>query len=316
MKKKLFLLIKIVVTAGLVFWLIQRVDWTTVGGKLYDVSLPLLMLYVVFQLLGNVISARKWQIIAGFKGLHFTLKEGFFAYLTGAFINNFLPSTIGGDAYRGLWLADKTEAKAASLSTVVFDRFIGLWTTAVLALCGSVLLWPFFFESVPLAIVLMSVIIFLVADLIITYLYCRPWFHGLVDRIPFHKPKRLLQEVIFYTKQHIWWRTSFWSALFVFSGIALSNFTLFHALGSDIDFLHFLSVIFLVTIISAVPLSINNIGIKEWAYVTFFGLFAVSAETAVTAALLSRFMQMLISFAALPHYLASRGGDKDRGFTL
>ncbi|MFZ2300000.1 MAG: lysylphosphatidylglycerol synthase transmembrane domain-containing protein, partial [Candidatus Moraniibacteriota bacterium] len=298
--------LKVIVSVGLVFWLIERVDWTTVGARLYDVSIPLLFLYVFFQLLGNLISSRKWQIIAGFKGLHFTVKEGFFTYLTGAFINNFLPSTIGGDAYRSLWLAKLSGAKAASLSTVVFDRFIGLWTMALLALCFSPFLFPFIETSAPLALTLMALAAFFVLDLFVTYAYCQPWFHRFVAAIPFHKIRRLFEEIIFYTKKHIWWRTSLWSASFMFVGVALSNFTLFHALGSDIGFLPFLAVIFLVTIISAVPLSINNIGIKEWAYITFFGLVGVSIETAVTVALLSRFLQMLISFIALPQYLSTR----------
>lgn len=308
MRKKLLIFGKIGITLGLVLWLVERVDWGTVGTQLYAVSIPLLLLYVVFQLLGNLISARKWQIIASFKGLEFTVKEGFFTYLTGAFINNFLPSTIGGDAYRGIWLANRSGAKAASLSTVVFDRFIGLWTMAILALGMSALFWPFATENIPLLLTLGALIGFLVIDLVITYLYCRPWFHDFVTRIPFHKLRRLLEEVIFYTKKHIWWRTSLWSALFMLVGVGLSNFTLFHALGSDIGIVHFFSVIFLVTIISAVPLSINNIGIKEWAYVTFFALVGVSPETAVTVALLSRFMQMIISFIALPQYWQSRRG--------
>jgi hypothetical protein len=253
-----------------------------------------------------IISARKWQIIASFKDLRFTVKEGFFAYLTGAFINNFLPSTLGGDAYRGLWLAQRTGARAASLSTGVFDRFIGLWTMALLALCLSPLLFPFIGTNIPLAVTLVILSAFFVLDLIVTYAYCQPWFHRFVARIPFQKIRRLLEEVAFYTKKNIWWRTSLWSALFIFVGVAFSNFMLFHALGSDIGFIPFLSVIFLVTIISAVPLSINNIGIKEWAYVTFFALVGVSIETAVTVALLSRFIQMLISFIALPQYLAGR----------
>lgn len=306
MKKTLLFGLKVIVSVTLVLWLIRRVDWGMVGAQVYNISWPFLFAYVFFQLAGNVVSARKWQIISSFKELHFTIKEGFFTYLTGAFINNFLPSTIGGDAYRGLWLANRSGAKAASLSTVVFDRFIGLWTTAVLALCFSIFLWPYFFESVPLAVALIGVVIFLGIDLLITYFYCRSWFHDLVEKIPFHKIRRLLQEVIFYTKRHVWLRTSLWSALFVFVGVALSNFVLFHALGSNISLLHFMSVIFLVTIVSAIPLSINNIGIKEWAYITFFGLVGVSVETAVTVALLSRFIQMIISFIALPQYLASR----------
>lgn len=306
MKKTLLFGLKVIVSVGLVIWLVERVDWPVVGARLYDVSVPLLFLYIFLQLLGNIISSRKWQIIASFKGLHFSVRDGFFTYLTGAFINNFLPSTIGGDAYRSIWLAQRTEAKAASLSTVVFDRFIGLWTAALLALCFSPILFPLIETSVPLSLTLIVLVAFFVVDLIITYAYCQPWFLRFIAAIPFQKLRRLFEEIIFYTKKHIWWRTSLWSAAFMFVGVALSNFTLFHALGSSIGLLAFLSVIFLVTIISAVPLSINNIGIKEWAYITFFSLVGVSAETAVTVALLSRFLQMFISFIALPQYLASR----------
>lgn len=304
MKKTLFTVGKIVVTLGLVLWLVQHVDWSGVRAELVEVSWFFLVLYAVFQLLGNVISVRKWQIIAEYKGLHFTLREGFFTYLTGAFINNFFPSTIGGDTYRGLWLAKRSKARAAALSTVVFDRFIGLWTIALLGLIFSFPLWGYLRESLPLSVTLLALLGFLVADLIITYLYCRPWFQRFVAAIPFQKVRRLLEEVILYTKKHIWSRTSLWSAFFIFVGIGLSNYTLFYALGNHIAFLPFLSVIFLIAVVSSVPVSINNIGIKEWAYVVFFGLIGVSVETAVTAALLSRFIQMLLSFIALPQYLS------------
>jgi len=306
MKKRLLFALKVIVTAGLIFWLVERVDWGSVLIKLMTVSWPLLFLYVVFQLLGNVISAKKWQIIAQFRGLTFSLKEAFFAYLTGSFINNFLPSTIGGDTYRALWLAKKSEAKAASFSTVVFDRFIGLWTIALLALLSSPVLFPFIKKSPSLAITYIVLIVFFIVDLIITYIYCKAWFHRFVEALPFFKLRRFLQEIIFYTKKHIWLRTSLWSTLFIFVGIILSNFMLFHALGSDVSIIPFASVMFLVAIVSSVPLSINNIGIKEWAYITFFTLIGINIETAVTVALLSRFIQMLLSFIALPHYLASR----------
>ncbi|MBP9697954.1 MAG: flippase-like domain-containing protein [Candidatus Moranbacteria bacterium] len=310
MKKTLLTLGKIVVTFGLVFWLIERVDWNGVWMELAEVSLPLLFLYVILQLTGNLISARKWQIIASYKELHFSLREGFFTYMTGAFINNFLPSTIGGDTYRGLWLAKRSKARAAAISTVVFDRFIGLWTTALLGLIFSFSLWAHIEESVPLFVTLLALFGFLVVDLIVTYLYCRPWFQAFVARLPFFKIRRLLEEVIFYTKKHIWSRTSSWSALFIFVGIGLSNYALFHALGNNIAFLPFFAAILLVAVVSSIPVSINNIGIKEWAYVAFFGLIGVSVETAVTAALLSRFIQMILSFIALPQYLSTRGKEE------
>ena len=306
MKKSLLTFGKIFVTVALVLWLIERVDWRIVRSELSEVSLALLFLYGVFQLTGNLISVRKWQVIAEYKGLSFSLREGFFTYMTGAFINNFLPSTIGGDTYRGLWLARHSGARAAGISTVVFDRFIGLWTTAVLGLILSFTLWSDIRESVALSTTLLALVGFLLADLVITYLYCRQWFRDCVGRIPFVKVRRLFEEIIFYTKKGIWLRTSMWSGLFILVGIGLSNYTLFRALGIDISFLAFFSVILLVAIVVNLPISINNIGVKEWAYVVFFGLVGVSAETAVTAALLSRFIQMILSFVAIPQYFKMR----------
>lgn len=306
-KKWWLLLVKLGVGVALVFWLIKKVQWSVVLVQLSHLSPVWLCAYVILQLTGNMISAKKWQTIAAHKHqkLTFTVREGFFAYLTGAFINNFLPSTLGGDAYRGLWLAKKTEARAASISTVVFDRFIGLWTMTILALVCAVPLWPYAMTDRALQITLACLGLFLIGDLLVTLAYFQPWFHRFLEYLPF-RVRRLLQEVIGFTKKGIWAIGSLYSLLFALVGVGLSNWALFHALGSTITLPVFLSVIFLVTLISAVPLSINNIGIKEWAYITFFSLVGVSVELAVTAALLSRFLQMLISFVALPHYLRTR----------
>ncbi len=305
---------KLSIGFGLLVWLIEKVNWNIVLEKLRDISPIFIAVYIALQLTGNLISAKKWQVIAEHKHqkLMFTLRDGFFVYLTGAFINNFLPSTLGGDAYRGVWLAQKTDAKAASLSTVVFDRFIGLWTIAILAVSCSLPLWHYFFTDTAFRITLSSLIVFLLGDLFITYAYFQPWFHRMLQWLPF-QIRRLIQEVIGFTEKGIWAVGSLYALLFAFVGIALSNWTLFHALGSPISFPVFLSVIFLVTIISSVPLSINNIGIKEWAYVTFFALVGVSIEVAVTAALLSRFLQMLISFIAVPQYLRFRTANTSKG---
>lgn len=303
MKKRLTLSLKIILSIGLIYWLIERVAWGSVFTLLATISWPLLFLYIAFQLLGNVVSAKKWQTIARFKGLPLTLKEAFFTYLAGTFINNFLPSTIGGDAYRGLWLARKSGARAAAISTVVFDRFIGLWTTALIALLLSPFLFSFVRTSTPLALTYLSLTIFFVVDLIITYVYCKQWFHRLVANLPFFKLRRFLEEIIFYTKKHIWLTTSLWSSLFVVIGLIISNFILFRALGSVVPFFSFASVMLLVAIVSSVPLTISNIGIKEWTFITFFALIGVNVETAVTVALLQRFIAMLLSFLALPQYL-------------
>ena len=53
----------------------------------------------------------------------------------------------------------------------------------------------------------------------------------------------------------------------------------------------------------SLPISISNIGVKEWAYGVLFVLLGVSFEVAVTVAILSRILQTGISLCALPIYL-------------
>ena len=91
-----------------------------------------------------------------------------------------------------------------------------------------------------------------------------------------------------------------------FIGLAGANWVLFLALGVKIGILNYLSVIFLASVVSAMPISINNIGVKEWAYITFFGFFGLSAGAVVSVAITSRIIQMLLSFAAWPIYLKER----------
>ena len=57
------------------------------------------------------------------------------------FLNNFFPSTIGGDVYRSRWLARTTSASLKqALYSVFFERLQGLWIAVVVVLVGA----PFF----------------------------------------------------------------------------------------------------------------------------------------------------------------------------
>jgi len=90
----------------------------------------------------------------------------------------------------------------------------------------------------------------------------------------------------------------------------MANFTLFKAIGICLSVEQFMSVIFLSSIIAAVPISMGNIGVKEWAYVFLFGIFGVSASGVVTVVILSRILQMFISLLAIPFYLQDKGDYK------
>ncbi len=299
MKKKIFNFLKILVAIVLVGWLIQKLEWQMVQHELRDISYGYIFLFVFLQLLAMTLSAKKWQVIARYQNIHFTVWEGFKIYLTGTFINNFLPSTIGGDIYRSLWLTKKAETKAQAFSTVVFDRLLGLLATAFMALLGGIFVWQAVGLKPFLQVTYLGIVGFFVLFAVL-FIWAPK---ELVARIPWQKFQNLISEGLRYQEGVLWRRGLLWTSAFVFVGLGLSNYVLFLALGYTLPFLPFLGLVFLMALYVSLPISINNIGIKEWAYGVLFVLLGVSFETAITVALLSRILQTGISLCALPIYL-------------
>lgn len=303
--------VKLLVTALLVWWLVGSVDWGSVGQILVEVSLPLLGLYCLLQLAGNLLSAWKWRFIAATQGFSFSLRDGFFGYLSGAFINNFLPSTIGGDTYRTLWMSEPGK-RFEAFTVVLYDRLSGLLGLFLMAAAGLFFLpWQTFLTD-PVLIMIGALILSVTVVILISLF----WFTGLfelsllvIDWVPlalFEKLKQAISRFRPLIEVDLYLQSLFLSLLFLGIGVGLSNYALWQALGAALPLGTFFGCIFLATLVANIPISINNIGVKEWSYVLVFGLVGVSAELAVTAALLSRLLQMLLSFLALPWYLREK----------
>lgn len=303
MNKQLVTILKILFSAGLLALLFSKLDWNVIVQELQGVDGGYIVLFIVFQLLAMAASVKKWQVIARYHAIQFPFGAGFKTYITGMFINNFLPSTIGGDIYRSLWLVRRGAEKGKSFSVVVFDRFNGLILTLLLALVTGIFVWqevgvlPHFLTLTYLAlaggIVALGVVFFLLPK-------------RLVSLIPWNKLRMFFEEAFQYRNAGVWAEVSWWGIVFATLGLGISNYLLFLSLGYTLPFLAFLGLVFVMALYVSLPISINNIGVKEWAYGVLFILLGVSFETAVTVALLSRVLQTGISLLALPLYILEK----------
>lgn len=298
-------ILKFIVTSALVFFLIEKIDWLETWEYLRNMRMSFVLGFVFFYLMGILISARKWQILANFK----EFKKPYFFYVKnyflGTFFNNFLPSFIGGDAYRIHSLGEKERRFKDSSVTVVVDRVSGLLGVVVLAATFGIMNSKIIFQTE----IILCMVIAMVTISIIFLLGVLFFDVGLVQIVIGYLPKK----VQFYVKQlgefrkaKIFWKTMNYSFLFVLVGIALANYMLFRALGVELSFFSFLSVTFLANIIASLPISMGNIGIKEWAYIMLFSIFGVSASALITIVIIARILQMCISLLAIPFYLQNK----------
>lgn len=303
--KRVKFFLKAFISASLFIWVVSKVDWGTSWSYISAISFPLLSLYLVLLIFGMMLSAHKWRMLSKYKGFKKSYRWHFQTYLAGTFVNNFLPSTLGGDTYRALELGVDTQGRRSpAVSTIFFDRLTGIWSLALLGCFFSLLQYGQMMEHSLWIVIVIGMGLFLIGDVALT-LDKRKILPEFVYR--FSEPLgNLAREMSEFRDRTIVKRAFLYSVIFTFVGVGLANYVLFHALGLPVGIFQFLSVIFIINAIAAIPISVNNIGIKEWAYFVFFGYLGLSTDVAVTVAIVSRFVQMLLSFLALPGYIKGK----------
>lgn len=214
-----------------------------------------------------------------------------------------MPSFIGGDTYKSYEIGKPQGKYIEAVSSVIMDRITGLFGATILALFFSLLNFNNVINNKTLLIVNIIILLSFLTDIIIAKIRKYSFWRVLKKYFPDKIVAFIIDLGTYNNDSKVIQKSILLAFAFDFIGIALANYILFMALGIQIGIFNYLSVIFLISIVSSVPISINNIGIKEWAYITFFGAFGLSASAVIAVAIISRIIQMLISFLALPIYL-------------
>ena len=136
-RRVLTLLLKAVVSAGLLYLLLGRTDlarlWSHARGASPAWLAAGLALYFVMLLL----SVWRWRILLNAQ--HIAVPSGRLlnSYLVATFFNNFLPSNIGGDVVRIRDTARQAGSKTLATTIVLMDRLLGLLGLLTIAALGA-----------------------------------------------------------------------------------------------------------------------------------------------------------------------------------
>lgn len=304
LKNKIFkFVIKTLVSFGFIAYIVYKVDWIESWQYLKRIEVWQIVIYLAVIFLSLFISAKKWQELCLFKGLKNSFFNFFKLYLTGSFINNFVPSTIGGDIFRAYQIGKEEKKYKEATSTVVMDRFTGL--LALMVMSPIFFLLNFQKTSNVYVLVLSNSII--LGTLLGIFILLKLRRAGFIKKITGYFPEKVLgflRELNdFGSEWKIFLRAMIYSFLFNLIGVGLANLILFWSLGININILDYFSVIFIISIVSSIP---AGIGLKEWAYIAFFAPLGINISAVVMVAILNRFLQALVNITAFPVYLKGR----------
>jgi len=133
LKKRIFSLLKIVVSVGLLAWVITTLGWQNMFAALVGADLRWVAVAAFFYVLGVLVRGVRWNLLLrSLKTRPVGIVRLAALYFVSFFFNVFLPTGVGGDAVRIAQMGQAVGPGAAS--SVIVDRGIGIVATCLVAL--------------------------------------------------------------------------------------------------------------------------------------------------------------------------------------
>lgn len=287
------LLLKITVAVVLIWILLSGVDWSEASAMVGTVAWWALGTILVVMIFEVLLSAWKWSWSLRMHGLSFGVGYLFRAAATGMFLNNFLPTSIGGDAYRVYRTLPVDGYRSRALSAVAVERIVGLGALVVLGGVGALTLAG---ESAVTLLYLAALAAGAVAALLLFYALYRGWFKPLTNRIRHlavfdavsHNLGCLLRA------RQEWVYLLVLSFIFQCSSILIVYF-IFLQVGHPVPLAYSALITAAAGMVAILPISINGIGLMEGALAGMAVALGVDYEHAVLAAIIRRSLMIALS---------------------
>ena len=289
MKKRLALLVKLLVMAGLLAVLYRHVDFVAFRSALAGVKWGWLPLIYGLLLMNTTLSSLKWQLLLRTDGVRVPLNSLLSSYLIGTFFNLFLPSSIGGDSYRVVE-ASRHGGAAKSFASVFADRLTGFLALAIWGLLFSAVGW----SSLPdKRILWLPVLVFGLMAAMVFALVQRTWLVAVLRFLRFDRLKKLdaflhrfLDSMAGYHADRALLAKVFSISLFFQMMAIVIIFCISRAMDWHVPFIYFSIFVPLITLGESLPISIFGIGVRDSLYVFFFSQGGASREQALSMALI------------------------------
>jgi hypothetical protein len=280
MKKRLFNVLKVVVSTGLIIYLLVfQVDLGQLWQVVCQARWAYLIAAMVLMIVGTALRAVRWQALLEALDISVPLRRLVHLYFVGAFFNIFLPSGMGGDAVKMTELARSTGRVPEAIGTTLVDRATGLWVLFVLALLAL----PFSYALLPegwTPVIALATLGGVLGGWVAMGTPLIPWLGGKL-RLPGQEKLERFYRSVSQLGYRALGKACTVSLIF---DVLLILFNLLIAYGLNVDqplgiFLLFTPII---SFSLALPISIGGLGVREQTYVLLFGSLGVS-DTAAAA---------------------------------
>lgn len=298
MRKLTILAIKFVLSAGLLYLALTKVDFPGLWARMNAQSLKWLVLSMAVLLLQLFVGALRWREVSNHCGAPLTVKQATRFTVIGAFFNQTLPSSIGGDAVRLLLLSRTGVGWRSAAYSVFVDRALGLIALAVIVVAS--LPWSYQLITNPNGRVTLTLIdlVALGAGLGFLGFGKLAWKRLKTWRVAnhIHACSVIANRILFDGR--IGPRITVLSFTVHLLTIAAA-WCVAQSISVPVSFLDLLLLLLPVLLITMLPVSIAGWGVRETAMMVAFGYAGLSQSAGVDVSLL---------FGAVTFVIGAAGG--------
>jgi glycosyltransferase 2 family protein len=270
----------------------SRSSWDKVADSFRDMRIELWIGAVLLYMLTQVVSAFRWQILARPLGLLRSVGQLTAYYFIGMFWNLVLPTSVGGDVFRALYLDNRSGHRLLAFLSVFADRASGLLVLLAMACVtaaiygGGLPPWVHWFVWGSAAFTALSVILLHVfADAISTAARASKTEAGRIAKILIRLAQLVEHGRRYLRMPRLIVETTLLSLL-VQAGNVVLVWMVGLGIGAKVPFGYYWIAVPMITLLTLLPVSLNGMGIREWGMVLFLRPLGIDEGTAISLAFL------------------------------
>ena len=314
-RRRLGLIVRIVVSAGLIGYLVTKVNWTQLWTIVRTMSVGWLAVgFLCFAPVLIIVSWR-WRQLLAVHGVKLPVWRCFELNMIGQFFSAFLLGTTGGDVFKIFYVARAVpQRKAAVGFTVIVDRVIGMVALLLIGVALSLTQLPLLLSKPGTRVTTGTFYLFALggvgACLVATvapYVLRYEALRNLVKKLPFvHRGASIFNA--YEDAAHAIGTNLLALAISIPSHISIMGmgYCILLAMHKTPPLLAFCSILMIVNLLIALPVSISGFGVREGLFIMFFALLGIDRDHAFAFSLTFFALNLLWSLIGGLFYLLYR----------
>jgi len=305
------LLIKLALSLGILYIATRNINLAAVTQSFERLAAGPLLLAGALLSLAMILASLRWQFITReTEGIAPALPVFIRSFYRGAFINQGLPTTFGGDAVRVIDLARELDSKREAFGTVLLDRVIGLSGLLVI----NVVMLPYSLTILPAPLAYAIGGASALALLAVAGVLALPW-----KKFSHHHPALdLIAELNAFGRRVLAHPKGFLRHCLLSVVVHVCAILALYVLARQFGIQAGLGIHFVVqpsiTIIALLPISLAGWGVREGSMVAVFALLGFAEAPVLATSLTFGVMAALITLPGLvfliQHPLVGKPSDR------